>query len=158
TSDVVMALAFSPDGKTLLCATALAANKPGKLKFWDTATGKENAAFEVPAGFVLAAAFSSNGKTLAISADFGVGQQVQLWDVCTGKKPGELRVDNNGTDTFLKFSPDDETLAIWSANAAVRLLDVATGKERVFSQGRTDMVRCAAFSPDGKMLATGSPN
>jgi len=38
----------------------------------------------------------------------------------------------------------------------IRLWDVASGKKLAILNGHTDLVRSLAFSPDGKLLASGS--
>jgi WD40 repeat protein len=111
-------------------------------------------------GRVLAVAFAPDGKTLASgSAD----QTVKLWEVATGKEQRTLR--HPGPVNCVVYSPDGRILATGSAPAVardektpgqLRLWDSATGKELAVLKGHTDAILCAAYSPDGKMLASGS--
>ncbi len=107
-------------------------------------------------------AFGPDGQTLAVARD----TDVMLWDVPTGKARVAYPVRTKWVNRVL-FSPDGQNLAAVYVEdlgakgllANVRLWDVSTGKERATIRssdgGGTGIVRCAAFSPDGKTLATG---
>lgn len=69
----------------------------------------------------------------------------------------EIRVmrPEAGAVNGVAFSPDGKRAA--SADArGVRLWDLATGKRLAANEEHRDRVTCVAFSPDGKLLATGS--
>jgi WD40 repeat protein len=53
------------------------------------------------------------------------------------------------------FSPDGRTLAA-ADDRAVQLWDVATGKRMARLEGHEGKVKCLAYAPDGKCLASGS--
>ena len=130
----VVAVAFSPDSKTLASASY-----DGTLKLWDMTTGKERATLGEYKGCLGCVAFSPDGKTLASGAIGSPGyfpdlKQVKLWDVATGK----VRTTLKGHDDHVQsvaFSPDGKTLA--SVNGDVTLWDLATNKERATLQGHT---------------------
>jgi WD40 repeat protein len=71
--------------------------------------------------------------------------------VTTGKSSGQLRGDE-ALIRCVAFSPDGKRLAVHSQRGAVRVWDIASGKELLKvptdSAGHT-----IAFSPDGKLLA-----
>jgi WD40 repeat protein len=52
-------------------------------------------------------------------------------------------------------SPDDKLIAT-ANDKVITILDAATQKELIRIQGHTERVTALAFSPDGKMLASGS--
>jgi hypothetical protein len=54
------------------------------------------------------------------------------------------------------FSPDGKALASGSWDKAVKLWDVASGRELLTLSGHSDEVRSVAISPDGRVLASGS--
>lgn len=57
----------------------------------------------------------------------------------------------------MAFSPDGRLLAsAGGRDKTVRLWDVATGQSVRTLTGHTEMVRAVAFSPDGRLVASGS--
>lgn len=126
-TNAVVAVAFSPDSKSLASASY-----DGTLKLWDMTTGKEQATLGEYKGCLGCVAFSPDGKTLASGAIGSPGyfsdlKDVKLWDVATGK----VRTTLKGRDLFVHsvaFSPDGKTLA--SVSEDVTLWDLATNKER----------------------------
>jgi len=60
-----------------------------------------------------------------------------------------------GSVGAVAFSPDGRLLASGGSDGAVRVWDVATGRELRRLEGHTDSVQSVAFSPDGRTLASG---
>ena len=153
----VAGLAFAPDGKTL--AIGGVGNVGDSLVLWDVAGARptQRAAIKLPgqAGFN-DPVFAPDGKTLACL--YGPSNQaVVLFDV-TGPEPVE-RARLNGAGGLLAFSADSKSLAIAGEHSVVRVWDL-TGKEpqqRVPLQGPPGPLGGAVLSPDGKTLATFSP-
>src|SRR3954453_340268 len=126
-TDAVVAVAFSPDSKTLASASY-----DGTLKLWDMSTGKERATLGKYRGCLGCVAFSPDGKTLASGAIgspayFPDLKNVKLWDVATGKVRTTLK-GNTFHVHSVAFSPDGKTLASASDDKTIKLWDVATGK------------------------------
>jgi WD40 repeat protein len=144
-------VAFSPDGNTLATSSYR-----GEIALWDVASGKRRANLIKHKRTVYNVAFAPDGKTL-----FSLGRDRLLvyWDVASGKerKSIDLRQQIIYSPTHTALSPDGATLAVLGANH-VRLLDLKEGafREDVDWQYQDGHQWCVAFSPDGKLLATGS--
>src|SRR5437763_3156508 len=75
-TEIVYAVAFSPDGKQVLTGSF-----DKTLKLWDTATGKEIKTLSGPKGhqdLILSVAFSPDGNLVASAA---ADKSVKLWDI-----------------------------------------------------------------------------
>jgi WD40 repeat protein len=147
----VAALSLSPDGSTL----AFGVMEEGAIWLGDASTGEQRGRLSGHAAPVMALAFSRDGRTLASRDMHGV---VKLWDLAEGKERATLTaaadhaVNNAAAVTF---APDGRTLAV-AVDRAVQLCDVATGRLAARLEGHEGRVKCLAFSPDSKLLASGS--
>ncbi len=142
----VSALAFSPDGRTL------AAGDYGQdVRFWDAATGRVARPPIAQAGIAFSLAFSPDGKTLAAGTVEPMNG-ARLWDLETGRPIGEPMPHANWV-VGVEFRPDGRALLTRSNDATARLWDARTARPLgapMPHQGAP----CAAFSPDGRRLAT----
>ena len=148
----ITAVAFSPDGRIL--ASAAGRHWPKTLKLWTVGTRQNFATFQVQKGPTNSVAFLPDGTKLAWGG--------RLWDVETRQQLDILQ--NNGL-ADVTFSPDGRTLAGTSTNivkrrrtGVIKLYDVETGQllnTLTATQG-TKRVSSIAFSPDGRLLASGS--
>jgi RNA polymerase sigma factor (sigma-70 family) len=145
---IPLALAFSPDGKTLAGAGGFREDGGGPpVRLWDT-WGREVKRFG-SGGTCLT--FSPDGRTLATG---GGASGLHLLDVSTGKEVARFQAAGHQV-VGLAFAPDGRTLATAGADKTVRLWETATGKERYRLRGHEGGVTAVAFSPDGRTLASG---
>ncbi|HZY88600.1 MAG TPA: PQQ-binding-like beta-propeller repeat protein, partial [Gemmataceae bacterium] len=152
--------AFTPDGKVLY---AIAYHTEGHSKTalwsWDVATGKKKAVYPFPIAWPddHPFALSPDGKALALGykasrTDTEITVAVKLWEPDTGKERSLFK-GPGAQFLAVAFSPDGRTVAAkrYGDGAAILAWDAATGKELFTLPGEHPL----AFSPDGKLLATG---
>ena len=138
----VNSIAFSPDGGRLASASR------GSIRLWDTCTGEQ---LRTLVHTVWRFAFSPDGKTLAV----GRAGAIEIWDAHSGEK---LRTLPGLTGSVLAFSPDGTTLAIRRGHHSILLCNVRSGEVLQTLEAHTDHAVSAAFSPDGKLFASGWPH
>jgi RNA polymerase sigma factor (sigma-70 family) len=142
--DGMTALAFSPDGRTLV------SGGDRVLRRFDVTTGKQQELFGTGHGQTHAMAFTPDGKTLAVASH----DDATLWDTATWK---EIRKIPEKYVYSLAISPDGTRLATGVGGDTVRVWETATGKEKAACKGRHQgRIWAVAFSPDGKLVAGGS--
>jgi WD40 repeat protein len=78
----VRSLAFSPDGRVLALACGDFEPKPGNpswgdVRLWDAAAGKEGPPLRAGKAFLMAVAFSPDGKALAAAGEDG---KIVVWE------------------------------------------------------------------------------
>jgi WD40 repeat protein len=144
-------LAYSVDGRLLVTRTCRTSDDA--ITVWNARSGKELKVFR--------------GGSFALSPDskcivaFAHDWHVRMWDLAGGQ---ELR-DFGRMESFqhsIAISPDGGRVAVaggWASGGdewQVRIFRVATG-EVVWQTTVNDLaVRAVAFSPDGRLLATGN--
>lgn len=143
----LVSVAFDGDGSRFCSASH------GSVVIWDTKTRK-------PMGDPLHAeedfthvAFSPDGKLIAASTEpyGGHPAHVFVWNVASHQPLGEPILGSN-----FAFSPDNARLAVVRYTDLV-LYDIRSGRDvqRPLT-GHTKNITALAFSPDGRMVATGS--
>jgi WD40 repeat protein len=143
----VRAVAFSPDGKTVLTG-----GQDGSARLWDVATGQPLGAPLKRLDNVGAVAFSPNGKSVLTGSD---DYTARLWEVAAGRPLGPpLR--HQAIVRGLAFSPDGQVLLTGSGDGTGRLWAAATGQPLGPPlRHQAGVVSSVAFSPDGKTVVTG---
>jgi WD40 repeat protein len=159
---VVSPVLFSFDGKTLA-----ARNWDGTVSLWEVSTGHESHTLAVVnvVAAISSIAFSHDGRLLATADE---ETKVKFWDVASGKLVRTLVCPHVEGMTIqivsLAFSLDGRLLASGESrvddahreyNGVVKLWDLDTG--RVLHEAVAHVMEpdSLAFSPDGRLLATG---
>ncbi len=152
------AVAFSPDGRFLAGASVegnLGDNTraPGIVRVWDLAGAEPTVLRTIRTSFVLFVAFNPDGQRLVTAGS----EAVRVWNLKTGDEA--LTIDGQGGQGFWlpAVSPDGKKIA-WGnpAEKAVKVHHLETGEVLATLAGHSASVHAAAWSADGKTLATGS--
>jgi hypothetical protein len=149
----ITALAFNPKGDEL------GSSGYHELNFWKLGDGKLGARVRPLPERIYDLAYSPDGKWLAVAGgDPGQFGTATLWKVEADGKLTFVRELVESTDCLfaIAFSPDGKTLAAAGADRAIRIWEVATGKELAVIEDHADWIFDLAYSPDGKRLASAS--
>jgi WD40 repeat protein len=159
TKDSLRSITYSHDGKTLAAACG-----DGKVVIYDVVTRKAIKTIESGIGgdaedkeSISKIAFSPNGETLAIC---GNQRKLKLFNAISGKESLALEDSKvEGEDSLdlgsIAFSPEGDLLAVGYRKGRCVVFDTRSGKIRKTLKDLKGPVTQVAFSPDGKMLATG---
>ena len=158
----VNSVSFSPDGSTLASGSW-----DHTIRLWDAATGAHKQTLTGHTGGVLSVSFSPDGSTIASGS---WDHTIRLWDAVTGAHKRTLTGHTRPVNSVV-YSPDGKTLAsgegwtdyliplegrndntIWT----IRLWNAVTGVPKRTLTGHTDDIESVAFSPNGRILASGS--
>jgi len=145
--DRVWAVAFSPDGRTLL--TGIEKNL---AEFWDVATGTRKPAPLRHQKAVYAVAYSPDGQTVLTGSQDGTAR---LWNAATHQPLG-VTLMHQGTVYAVAFRPTDgQVILTGSDDCTARLWQRSTGQPLGKPLQHPARVLAVAFSPDARMIATG---
>jgi WD40 repeat protein len=142
-------LSSSADGRSILTATRTTA------RISEGATGKAVAVLEGHTGWVTSAAFAPDGRHVATAS---TDQTVRVWTT-TGEAPVVLPHPDGVTSVEFPRGPGADAAAManlvltTAPNGTVRVWDVSAARIIMQLQGSAGVM--AAFSPDGRLVATG---
>lgn len=141
-ADILSRVRFSSDGRLIMTQPDTTA------KIWDAETGQLLCQLPETEALLCAGSFAAGIRAVTTNSS-----GIWLWDVRTGQPPSELK----GIGTAVvgaSFSPDGQLLFAWGE--AGKVLDLDSG--RLLAAFALLPVEGATFSPDGRRLATDSPD
>ncbi|HEY1662462.1 MAG TPA: serine/threonine-protein kinase [Verrucomicrobiae bacterium] len=146
TKEVVLALAFSPDGKILASADGYSESN---IYLWDVPTGKEIGKLEGYSSWG-SLVFLADGKKLAsASAD----QTIRIWDVASRKCLDVLR-GHRSEVWRLALLPDGKTLVSGCKDGTVCFWDTSVTHARQPRIILSDDIVLWQFAPDSQSVLT----
>jgi eukaryotic-like serine/threonine-protein kinase len=147
-STTVSAVAFSPDGSSLLTAS-----EDGEIRVFDLASRERLWAREMGSK-VFAACFFRDGRRVLVGTSDGGAQILEVGSVGDPIKL-KAQAQVHGVDV----SPDGRWIALARPQGA-RLYEADSDRYVTFGEqhgnGHTASTESVAFSPDGRLVATGS--
>lgn len=158
--------AFTPKGELLVGTSVFYYPGPASFSVWNMSSGKKIFTREGNRKVFSCSAFSPDGKTVvSTEGDYDTRKWViRLWDIASG----ENTITHAQTEIPCRpiFNPNGKILAVSCSPAAdrndypgsIRLFEVSSGKVLANLKGYKRVVKCMAFSPDGRLLAGGDGN
>jgi WD40 repeat protein/HEAT repeat protein len=167
----ILAVAYAPDGQTVMSASGGTPTHKGKkrragdstVRRWEAQTGKGLRLLNDFTDGISAAAFTPSGRRAVIGTAGKVrdgkwvpGGEVaaQVWDL---EEPRLVHTLGGHTDeiTSVAVSRDGARALTGSADGTARWWDLAAGQELKCLRGHGQTVNCVAISPNGKLGLTG---
>lgn len=148
----IEALAFSPDGQTLVSGSY-----DHTVKVWNLKNGKLIRTLDGHKDGVNDVAISPDGSlffTAGGTAESNTNKVIKVWSMKTKKLLRTLKGHNLGV-TSLAITPDGKTLISGSYDKTIKLWNPQKGIRIRTLTGHNSPVRAIAISPDGKTLASG---
>ena len=144
-------LAFSPDGKTLVCGYKKT------IHIFNAITGKlKNSLITDTSGVIKHIEFSSDSETIICGSISG---EISLWDAITGKHKNTIPEPSN-CEHAIAFNTIGQTYTVSNALAeqdyGIYINDLNNGEFKNKLTGHTGSVCCLAYNPEGDTLASTS--
>ena len=148
---MITAIAYSRDGKRLVCGTGLSPKYRSALVcLWNAENGQLQSEFPIAGTQVRDVAFTPDGSAYAALTAEGV---VQLRRSDTGALLTSPAIETGEVDS-IRFSPDGAYLLLGAKNGQARFWDVASGVDRGPILYHQSGVRSCEMTPNGNTLVT----
>jgi len=139
----VLALAFSPDGRTLYSA-----GDDNLIRRWDVPSGKQTGEFKGHEGLVVS--LIAHGDTIISGS---LDRTIRVWNAKTTEQKKSLPRGQGECDA-LAMSKDGSLLATAGLNNTIRVINAATGNDFHAADAAQAGLTTLAMSADRKRLAS----
>ncbi len=148
----IMALALSPDGRTLAVGGRLQGSQGGEsaIRIIDIETGEITHLLEGHSEAILSLVFSPDGTLLASS---GMDDTAIVWSAADYSEVHRIE-GHHGDVNAVRFTLDGKRLVTASDDAALGLWNLADGQLVAQLSGHTDLVIAIAISPADGTIAS----
>ncbi len=151
TDDGIAAIAYSPDGQTILSGQF-----DGTLTLWEVSSGEMLWSVAAHQDELTSVAFSSTGQQVVST---GFDGQVLLWDVATQQQLFALNLPNDVIVTSLAYNPDGRRISAGTVGGAILIFDTNSGKLVDEFNGHDDYIHSVTVNPAGtRMLSSSDDN
>ena len=154
-SEMVRAVAFTPDGHSVLSA-----GYDKTIRVWEIATGRELHCLRGHESHVNALAVTPDGRyAISGAGDYDGGQlhdpTIRMWELETGSM---VRVfeGHSGLIDGISVSPDGKLMTSISWDTSLRIWNLSSGEQMQTWRAPRGIFNAVSFSPNGKNLLTGS--
>jgi WD40 repeat protein len=149
--DGIDVVTFTPDGKSLLCGSKK------HIYIINADDGKTVPFFTGHFANIAAIAISADGKYAATgsdnSADAYHSIELKIWDVNSAREVHSLFTPVDYNQPVI-CAPDGKRLLMRASLSILTVWDTLAGKEIRSFTGDSNAIRCAALSPDGKLIVS----
>ncbi|HEX5272341.1 MAG TPA: WD40 repeat domain-containing protein, partial [Gemmataceae bacterium] len=142
----VLAVAFTPDGRTLVTAS-----KDRTARFWDAATGAAVGRVIRHDGWVNALALSADGRAVLTGSD---DRTARLWSIPDGA-PLTTPLRHTRPVKAVGIGADGRLLLTTSEDGTAQLWEAGRGQAAGEPLRAAAPIQAAALSPTGRVLVTG---
>jgi WD40 repeat protein len=146
-SDMVKAVAITPDGKQVISSSW-----DNTLKVWNLVTGEEQFTLTGHSSSVYAVAVTPDGKqVISASSD----NTLKVWNLVTGEEQFTLTGHSNSVRA-VAVTPDGKQVISASSDNTLKVWNLVTGEEQFTLTGHSGRVNAVAVTPDGKQVISSS--
>ena len=143
---------FSPDGRLLVSSAGISAGN-GAARLWDVETGQLLHELCCQEGGIRYTGFAPSGDRIFTMSFDG---SIRMWEATKGAEIASIQLPPETRFHYAVLSPRGDHILGVSSDDKARLWVASTGAELALLEGHTDTVLHAAFSPDGRRVATAS--
>jgi WD40 repeat protein/tetratricopeptide (TPR) repeat protein len=143
--DLVLSLAFAPDGATLVSGSA-----DHSVCLWQIDKNEPLHTFTSNAGPILDVAYSADGLFVAAASE---DYTIVIWESASGQLVRRL-TGHEGAVTALSFADNGRFLASTANDGTIRIWQIPDGGLKQVIEAHHEAAQAVCFSPDNSLIAS----